>query len=79
MKTRSRKQKLLPCPFCGGKAKICSVRPDIVSVLSPHHKKACFILCEKCRASLSPVVYNGDLKDEKISFKMLTDVWNRRV
>ena len=59
--------KLLPCPFCGGEAKIESISNSIGDILLVGYK----VKCTQCYASTLPNNYTGD-KQEAIKR------WNTR-
>ena len=55
--------KLKPCPFCGGKAKIVDVSGGW-----------CAVVCDKCEATSKCIVYSGAYAAEAAAIK----AWNRR-
>ena len=64
MESEKMKDKLKPCPFCGGKAKVIEEYDCMIG------KNAYFIECCNCRATF----YNGNANKNKEIEK-----WNRRV
>lgn len=58
------KQKLKPCPFCGGKGRLCSI--SISCGLSPFHW---IVICEKCECRTTINVSDHDA----------VNAWNRRM
>ena len=67
------KQKLLPCPHCGGKAdfEIGSMDPD------PNMT----VQCQECGASGPTVFYwseDGEGIDEELGYSKAARVWNTR-
>ena len=61
--------KLLPCPCCGGEAKIHNVEPHthILAKFMPDCKCESFIECTKCTCAMS-----GDTEEEVVN------AWNTR-
>lgn len=68
--------KLLPCPFCGGKAEWCCTIPHVD--LEEHDCDQ--IVCPQCEASLDvhsdPVSWACNLESARIE---VAKVWNKRV
>lgn len=64
--------KLKPCPFCGGKAELYSVKMDKKKILGKYHMIAT-IKCKSCTAQISQAGQDGDK-----AFKNAADLWNSR-
>lgn len=56
-------QKLKPCPFCGGEAKVSYRKPYSI------------VYCKKCKASTNEFC---DWYEEQESIKDAVEAWNRR-
>lgn len=64
--------KLKPCPFCGGKAELYSVKRDKKKILGIYHMIAT-IKCKSCTAQINQAGQDGDK-----AFKNAADLWNSR-
>lgn len=64
-------QELKPCPFCGGKAKIQTIRTNTIPT---HAKHYCY--CKKCFAAGQAF---SDYENDGSSVFKAISAWNRRV
>lgn len=64
-------KKLLPCPFCGGKA-------ELENTWTAHY----WVECKGCGAQMSDMALNrnaDDLADHKASMNDASHAWNKRI
>lgn len=61
-------QKLKPCPFCGGKAKIIVIEKGVKSI----------VVCTTYYCGIRRHSYNNGDTDENAAIRLAT-AWNRRV
>lgn len=61
-------EKLLPCPFCGGKA-FMKVNPQTLN---------CYVNCPKCEVAMKRN-FKGNKKVEETLMTLMTESWNQRV
>lgn len=63
---------LKPCPFCGS---------EDISVHAYSIDPSCYIVCEKCGASIESKVSWGEMSEQEHDdecYKVLAELWNRR-